>query len=215
MSASSAATRARSAPTGAVSPSPTRILAMYPSSKASTSMSALSDSTTMMASPASMESPSFLSQETTRPSFMVEESAGIEILIASALRAVWYCRLLLAMVAGVAVKATPRVTADDGAEGTTPKAEVDPQLRLAATRASNAALDTRRAMFFVVAHSKGDGTADRIRSAFPHAKRSPGTTVKNEFKTQTVRVATLTYESLLQRGSSTRRGMSSGKVKFW
>jgi len=92
---------------------------------------------------------------------MVEERAGIEILIASALRAVWYCRLLLAMVAGVAVKATPaRDTADDGVEGTTPKAEVDPQLRLAATRASNAALDTRRAIFGFLLTQKREGTAD-------------------------------------------------------
>ena len=41
-----------------------------------------------MASPASMASPSDLSQETTRPSFMVDESAGMVIFMASAFSAV-------------------------------------------------------------------------------------------------------------------------------
>mmetsp|Transcript_24212 Transcript_24212/g.46091 ORF Transcript_24212/g.46091 Transcript_24212/m.46091 type:complete len:249 (+) Transcript_24212:226-972(+) len=88
MSDSDSAIKATASPTGAISPSPTMILAKKPSSKASTSMSALSDSTTMMASPASIESPSDLSQDTTLPSFMVEDSAGMVILVPSALSCV-------------------------------------------------------------------------------------------------------------------------------
>jgi len=42
----------------------------------------------MMASPAEISSPSFLSHETTRPSFMVEESAGMVMVDPSAKRAV-------------------------------------------------------------------------------------------------------------------------------
>mmetsp|Transcript_6397 Transcript_6397/g.10394 ORF Transcript_6397/g.10394 Transcript_6397/m.10394 type:complete len:582 (-) Transcript_6397:116-1861(-) len=88
ISASSAAISATTAPTSAVSPSSVIILAKNPSSNASTSMSALSDSTTMIASPASIASPSDFSQETTRPSFIVEERAGMVIFIASAFKAV-------------------------------------------------------------------------------------------------------------------------------
>jgi hypothetical protein len=84
ISLSSAAMRATGSPTGAISPSPTMILARKPSSKASTSMSALSLSTTMIASPAEIASPSDLSHETTRPSFMVDDNAGMVILDPSA-----------------------------------------------------------------------------------------------------------------------------------
>lgn len=42
----------------------------------------------MMASPAEISSPSLLSHETTRPSFMVEESAGMVMVDPSALREV-------------------------------------------------------------------------------------------------------------------------------
>mmetsp|Transcript_24149 Transcript_24149/g.50577 ORF Transcript_24149/g.50577 Transcript_24149/m.50577 type:complete len:538 (+) Transcript_24149:395-2008(+) len=100
ISPSSVATNATTAPTSAVSPSSVKIFAKKPSSNASTSMSALSDSTTMMASPASISSPSDLSQETTRPSFMVEESAGMVILMDSALRDVSY-RIALVMASFV------------------------------------------------------------------------------------------------------------------
>mmetsp|Transcript_11026 Transcript_11026/g.25666 ORF Transcript_11026/g.25666 Transcript_11026/m.25666 type:complete len:258 (+) Transcript_11026:2059-2832(+) len=77
ISASFAAISATGLPTLAASPSSVMIAAMKPSSNASTSISALSDSTTMMASPASTESPSPFSQETTFPSFIVDESAGM------------------------------------------------------------------------------------------------------------------------------------------
>mmetsp|Transcript_25932 Transcript_25932/g.39878 ORF Transcript_25932/g.39878 Transcript_25932/m.39878 type:complete len:242 (+) Transcript_25932:234-959(+) len=96
ISASSVAISATTAPTSAVSPSSVIILAKYPSSNASTSMSALSDSTTMIASPASISSPSDLSHETTRPSFIVDERAGMVIFIASAFNAVSK-RIALAM----------------------------------------------------------------------------------------------------------------------
>mmetsp|Transcript_31448 Transcript_31448/g.66596 ORF Transcript_31448/g.66596 Transcript_31448/m.66596 type:complete len:479 (-) Transcript_31448:764-2200(-) len=90
MSDSSVATNATTAPTSALSPSSVKIFARNPSSNASTSISALSDSTTMIASPASISSPSLLSHDTTRPSFMVDDNAGMVILMASALSEVSY-----------------------------------------------------------------------------------------------------------------------------
>jgi len=54
----------------------------------------------MIASPASMASPSDLSQETTRPSFIVEERAGMVILMASALSAVVERALVMALLDG-------------------------------------------------------------------------------------------------------------------
>jgi len=85
MSASLSAITATTAPTSATSPSPVRIFARKPSSNASTSMSALSDSTTMMASPADTASPSDFSHDTMRPSFMVDERAGMVMSIGSAM----------------------------------------------------------------------------------------------------------------------------------
>mmetsp|Transcript_47386 Transcript_47386/g.112755 ORF Transcript_47386/g.112755 Transcript_47386/m.112755 type:complete len:323 (+) Transcript_47386:374-1342(+) len=79
MSALSMTRRATGAPTGATSPSPVMIIARYPSSKASTSISALSDSTTIITSPDEILSPTFLVHCTTLPSFIVDDSAGIRI----------------------------------------------------------------------------------------------------------------------------------------
>jgi len=81
ISPSVSAMRATVEPTGADEPSGTRILARKPSSKASTSMSALSLSTTMMTSPADTLSPTSLVHCTILPSFMVEERAGMSTLI--------------------------------------------------------------------------------------------------------------------------------------
>mmetsp|Transcript_9331 Transcript_9331/g.14048 ORF Transcript_9331/g.14048 Transcript_9331/m.14048 type:complete len:295 (+) Transcript_9331:902-1786(+) len=66
-------------PTFVVSPSFTNIEAKYPPSNDSTSMSALSDSTTMTASPEFISSPTSLSHCTIFPSVIVEDSAGIDI----------------------------------------------------------------------------------------------------------------------------------------
>mmetsp|Transcript_25909 Transcript_25909/g.61478 ORF Transcript_25909/g.61478 Transcript_25909/m.61478 type:complete len:305 (+) Transcript_25909:593-1507(+) len=77
MSLSSAAINATGEPTSVASPSSVIMAARKPSSNASTSMSALSLSTTMMASPAEIGSPSAFNHETTLPSFMVDERAGI------------------------------------------------------------------------------------------------------------------------------------------
>mmetsp|Transcript_36629 Transcript_36629/g.73919 ORF Transcript_36629/g.73919 Transcript_36629/m.73919 type:complete len:248 (-) Transcript_36629:135-878(-) len=78
-SASFSTMRATGAPTSAVSPSSTKILPMKPLSKDSTSMSALSDSTTITMSPASTLSPSPFIHCTILPSFIVDDSAGIAI----------------------------------------------------------------------------------------------------------------------------------------
>mmetsp|Transcript_36715 Transcript_36715/g.56394 ORF Transcript_36715/g.56394 Transcript_36715/m.56394 type:complete len:264 (+) Transcript_36715:1330-2121(+) len=83
ISFSSFAISATGAPTAPLSPSSVIIAARYPSSNASTSISALSLSTTIIASPAEIGSPSALSHETTFPSFMVEDNAGISTLLKS------------------------------------------------------------------------------------------------------------------------------------
>ena len=85
MSASFSTSSATGAPTAAVSPSGTRILAMKPSSYDSTSMSALSDSTTRSMSPASTLSPSFISHCEILPSVIVDDSAGIITSVVSAI----------------------------------------------------------------------------------------------------------------------------------
>jgi hypothetical protein len=64
------------APTLPVSPSGTRIFSSTPSSKASTSRFDLSVSTSAIASPEEMLSPSFFSHLRIFPSVIVGESAG-------------------------------------------------------------------------------------------------------------------------------------------
>jgi hypothetical protein len=76
-SPSLSATKAMAAPTLARSPSLITTAARMPSLKHSTSMSALSDSTTRMGSPLLTLSPTCFSQETILPSVMVELSAGM------------------------------------------------------------------------------------------------------------------------------------------
>mmetsp|Transcript_9915 Transcript_9915/g.19845 ORF Transcript_9915/g.19845 Transcript_9915/m.19845 type:complete len:204 (+) Transcript_9915:128-739(+) len=73
-------------PTSAASPSSTRICERYPSSNASTSMSALSDSTTITMSPASILSPTCFVHWTILPSFIVDDKAGMATLVASTMR---------------------------------------------------------------------------------------------------------------------------------
>mmetsp|Transcript_24261 Transcript_24261/g.55185 ORF Transcript_24261/g.55185 Transcript_24261/m.55185 type:complete len:271 (+) Transcript_24261:1372-2184(+) len=67
------------APTRALSPSGVRMAARYPSSYDSTSISALSDSTTSNMSPTSTLSPMSTSQLEIFPSVIVDDSAGIMI----------------------------------------------------------------------------------------------------------------------------------------
>ena len=69
-------------PTGACSPSSTRIFNTNPSSKFSNSMVALSVSISQIMSPAETLSPSFMFQLTTVPIFMVSLSLGISIIAA-------------------------------------------------------------------------------------------------------------------------------------
>ena len=78
-SASVSANSPSAAPTSAVSPAGTTIAAKMPSLNDSTSMSALSDSTTKTVSPFSILSPGDLSQEVIFPSVMVELRAGMKI----------------------------------------------------------------------------------------------------------------------------------------
>mmetsp|Transcript_15107 Transcript_15107/g.32745 ORF Transcript_15107/g.32745 Transcript_15107/m.32745 type:complete len:286 (-) Transcript_15107:106-963(-) len=77
-SASVSATKAIGAPTLALSPSLTTTAARIPSLKDSTSMSALSDSTTTMGSPFLTWSPVCFNQETILPSVMVDDRAGMK-----------------------------------------------------------------------------------------------------------------------------------------
>ena len=66
-------------PTGAVLPAGISTAARYPSWKDSTSISALSDSTTKTDSPLSTLSPGFFNHSTILPSVIVELRAGINI----------------------------------------------------------------------------------------------------------------------------------------
>ncbi len=66
-------------PTGAVLPAGINTAARYPSLKDSTSMSALSDSTTRTDSPRPTLSPGFLSHSTIFPSVIVELRAGMKM----------------------------------------------------------------------------------------------------------------------------------------
>mmetsp|Transcript_1532 Transcript_1532/g.2087 ORF Transcript_1532/g.2087 Transcript_1532/m.2087 type:complete len:339 (+) Transcript_1532:686-1702(+) len=79
ISPSSAAINATGFPTSDDSPSSVMMAARYPSSNASTSISALSLSTTMIASPLLTASPSLLSHDTIFPSFIVLDKAGISM----------------------------------------------------------------------------------------------------------------------------------------
>ncbi len=82
MSSSSGATTARSVPVGTVLFSSTRILRSTPVPIASTSMVALSVSTSTTTSPDSTGSPSFLTQLMIRPSSMVGDSFDITMRVA-------------------------------------------------------------------------------------------------------------------------------------
>jgi len=78
VSISSAAKRcASSAPTGAFSPSRTRIAPITPDAGASTSTMTLSVSTSMRGAPCATRSPSRASQRTTVPSSIVSPSLGM------------------------------------------------------------------------------------------------------------------------------------------
>mmetsp|Transcript_7452 Transcript_7452/g.19863 ORF Transcript_7452/g.19863 Transcript_7452/m.19863 type:complete len:202 (-) Transcript_7452:253-858(-) len=77
MSASERARYATASPTGLDAPSATAMCARKPSSKDSTSISALSLSTTITISPASIRSPSFFVHWTILPSVIVELRAGM------------------------------------------------------------------------------------------------------------------------------------------
>ena len=66
-------------PTGAVPPAGISTAAKKPPWKASTSMSALSDSTTSTESPLSTRWPGCLSHSTILPSVMVEDRAGMKM----------------------------------------------------------------------------------------------------------------------------------------
>ncbi len=82
MFSSAAATIAISCPTGAVSPSLISRLRSTPSPRATTSMTALSVSTSARISPDLTASPSFFVHLTRRPSSIVGESASITTLVA-------------------------------------------------------------------------------------------------------------------------------------
>ena len=78
-SASVSTTRPMVSPTGAVAPAGSSTAPRKPASNDSTSMSALSDSTTSTDSPRSTRSPGFLSHSTIFPSVIVELRAGMKI----------------------------------------------------------------------------------------------------------------------------------------
>lgn len=83
-------------------------------------MSALSLSTTMMASPASISSPSALSHVTTLPSFMVEDRAGMNTLEPSA-----FSRVVVAAPAVEGEKARPGLVPAAPPSFVTPNASAD------------------------------------------------------------------------------------------
>ena len=103
MSSAVSAMKAMGSPTLATPPSGMTIAPRMPSLKDSTSMSALSDSTTTTDSPFDTLSPGPLSQDTILPSVIVELRAGMKI----SLTALEVCRLLLGtrLLAGLSTRA--------------------------------------------------------------------------------------------------------------